>query len=304
MSSYKDIEELKQYFKNALVTTNFKKDVYKESFKVDIKLKGNDCFLFVLIAKNFPYDRPVVHIHPPFESSLIGKEGEVKLNEISIWNYKSNLLQTILNTISALDINYTSPQKVNKNNDIYNYESPDKNKKNFSNFNDNNNPYNFNKLNNNFSNVNNYNVNNVSSNNSNYNHGNSFSYSKNNDNSNNNNNNSNSSSSNNIMNSSNLNKRANFSNSFHSALSNDKRKVSNNEDIIKMQLVNTELSKEENLKATLDAELRNKSVEELLLVYFNQEEFVNKLTFNLKKENIELIDQINNLKSKKINYLI
>ena len=56
-----------------------------------------------------------------------------------------------------------------------------------------------------------------------------------------------------------------------------------------------ELLSEDNIKANLEQELKNKSLDQLILIYNNQDEFLEKLAYGSKVENISLIQEVSKL---------
>lgn len=267
MSYNNQLKDLRDYFKDSIVSTNYSKNKYKDSFKIDVKINGNSFNMFVLIPYNFPYEKPSIFIHPLINCCLVNKEGEININDINAWNYKSNIVQTILNCLSALDLNYSNNAISTNYTNYTNIKS-----------------YNQEKLPSNYNHSSNYS--------NNYNNTNIIKHDLNN--SNDNNTDFNNYSNNNIFQ---LNNKPNTSNSINSNKFNDIKNNVNNEEISKMQLLINELSNEENLKATLNTELSTKSIEELILIYYNQDEYINKLTSNLKKENTEIVESIISTKS-------
>lgn len=59
-----------------------------------------------------------------------------------------------------------------------------------------------------------------------------------------------------------------------------------------------ELLSEENIKGNLKLQLSGKSIEELLLISYNPEEYVNTLTENLRRENLESLKEVERIKGK------
>lgn len=63
-----------------------------------------------------------------------------------------------------------------------------------------------------------------------------------------------------------------------------------------------EFLSEDNIKANLEQELKNKSLDQLILIYNNQDEFLEKLAYSSKLENITLIEEVSKLQNE-TNYL-
>lgn len=250
----------------------------------------------VYLSEYFPLNAPIVYIYPKLDSPYVDDLGRVKDNCLSYWNVNSTLVNAIRSLLIKFEIDNPdlgiSSSKLNTN-------TNSNNNINLSNFNfnntGNNNNNNNNTYNNNFGNTNYNGVNyNTLGNNNNNVYNNNFSTSTNNN--------------NNIINSS-------YTNNNNSGLNNNQRNISpvkktNNiySDLNSIYSKNTgnlntsygSSNSNTNNTNSLESDLSSKSIEELVYIYLNQDDYINEFMIKYKEPTHKLKLEVDKLFGKVI----
>lgn len=268
------------------------------------KLNRNEnCNLNIYITEKFPYEPPLMYVIPKMEDEHLDENGRVTHPVLLKWNVHSNLVlasRTILlhfenyqDSSFKLNINQNLNQNLNQNNNLNNNNNQYMNM---------NNPYNNTYNNNNINNINNLNGNMNSTlnkgnfNNVNMNDINSISTDK-----------SNSWSNKGFQGNSNVNYNSNnndINSSYFNNLNVDKSystlNLGNNNNYIQNNNINNNNinngHKRESFFKNIENDLNNKSIEELVYILNNKEEFVEELSaqlyepFNILKKEVDLLN--------------
>lgn len=218
MNHFEQIQQVKQHY-----GINFQEPKDTKGYLSTFVVSFTYGHIICCISNGFPYTPPSFFIRPIHVGQYVNEKGEIRVDLIHSWSYKSNILKVMIEVDSLLKIIYTK-----ESNPIINPPIDSEHKKKVSD----------NKVNSPQKNPSSLNI-------------------------------------------------------IHDhEIQLNPLSIQINQNEFK------ELLSEENIKASLERELHNKSIEELILIYNNQDEFVNKLTDNIKKENITMISDVMKMQGK------